>query len=173
MKVLSWGLLIFCLAFFIHLLIWKIRIPRGQTKLLLKIFFSVLVMSLFSLKLAASFNPDFARYAPEGFLAYIHIALFVLSLALVYIATYSAIEADSPSLVMVMNIAGEGLEGLSKEGLMETITDDLLIKPRIRDLVNAKLIYLDSGRYKVSKKGVLFIYTFILYRKLINLPKGG
>lgn len=106
-------------------------------------------------------------------MAYLHIALLVVSLALFYITTYSAIEADSPSLVMAMNIAQEGLKGLSKEQLFQTVSDDILIKPRIIDLVNARLIYLDSDRYKITKKGAYFIRIFILYRRLINLPKGG
>jgi hypothetical protein len=173
MKILFWGLFIFSLAFFIHLVIWKIRIPKAQTKLLLKIFLLALAMSLFLLWFVSSLDAEFAIYAPRGLSSYFHIGLLVISLALVYIATYSAIEADSPSLVMVMNIAKGGLKGLNKEELLESFTNEALISPRIRDLMNAKLIYSNSDKFKISKKGTLFISAFVLYRKLMNLPKGG
>lgn len=174
MKVLFWGLFIFCLTFFIHLIIWKIRIPKGQIKLLLKLFFFVLAMSLFFLWFISSLNSNFAIYVPEGFLAYIHIALFVISLALVYITTYSALEADSPSLVMVMNIAKAGIQGLSKEELETSLDDNLLIKPRIKDLIESKMISIDKNdRYTITQRGIFFIRIFIFYRNLLRLDKGG
>lgn len=163
MKILLWGLIIFFLSFFLHLVIWKIHLPKKQTKALLQIFFGILIMSILILTRVSFFK----------FWEYVHISLFFISLALAYVITYSAIEADSPSLVIIMNIIKTGQEGLDKGRLYEMMTDELLVIPRIRDLVNDKMVYLDKYKYKLTLKGLLFVSIFIYYRKLLNAEKGG
>ena len=173
MKVLLWGITIFCAALFIHLMIWKIRLPRRQTKALLKIFFITLFAYLLSFWFISRFSMNFTLFLPQKFSEYFHIFIFFVSLTLAYITTYSAVEVDSPSLLIVMNIAKPGKEGLDKEKLKQIINDDLLIKPRIRDLVTDRLVYLDTDRYKLSRGGFFLGRIFIFYRKLLNLEKGG
>lgn len=104
---------------------------------------------------------------------YMHIAVFFTSLALAYIANYSAIEVDSPSLLITKIIGYSGAKGVSKEELLNVMTDDTLLKPRVRDLVEDKLIDLDMDKYKLTLRGRLLARTFIFYRKLLNAQKGG
>jgi predicted transcriptional regulator len=103
----------------------------------------------------------------------LHIVLFCTSLALAYITTYSAVEVDSPSLIMVMNIAEASKEGLDKNKIQQIITDETLIKPRIKDLVEKGMIYLDVDKYKLTPRGLLLTRLFIFYRELLNTGKGG
>jgi hypothetical protein len=110
---------------------------------------------------------------PQKIPEYLHICLIFISLTLSYMITYSALEADSPTLVMVMTIEKAGQEGLDKKEFDSILNDDLLIKPRIRDLITDKMAYLDEEKYKLTSKGVLFARIFILYRRLLNAPKGG
>lgn len=173
MEILFWGLAIFCFAFILHLLVWKICVPKSTIKVLLLIFFSCLVVSLIFLFFASALFVDFFLRIPNNFIDYVYITMLFVSLSLVYIASYSAIEADSPSLVVVMSIAKSSPDGLSKEGLLEMFTDDLLVKPRIKDLVNSKMIHLESNSYKLTNKGALFVKVFILFRKFLSLSKGG
>lgn len=163
MKTLFLGTTIFCAAFFLHLLIWKISMPKRQRKMLLEIFLGTLIVSFVILRGIVQLT----------ILEYVHIALFFIALTTAYIITYSAIEVDSPSLVMVMHIAQAGPAGLDKEKFGQLMNDDVLIKPRLEDLLTDKMIYLDSGRYKLTKTGFLFVRPFILYRKLLRLEKGG
>lgn len=173
MRILFWGLSIFGLAFFSHIVIWKISLPKRQMKILLHLFFSILITSIFCLSFLSLVFSNFHNYAPRGFVEYIHIVIFFVTISLVYITTYSAIEADSPSLVMVMKIAESGSGGLNKDKLFELMTDDILIKPRLRDLINAGMVCVHDNTYKITRKGILFVYIFIFYRKILNLSKGG
>ena len=173
MKTLFWGTALFCVALLLHLVIWKVHIPQRQTKALLQIFFGTLIIGILTLWVILSLIARFSLLSPKNFPEYFHIFLFFTSLTLGYIITYSGVEADSPSLLMVMEIAKSAPDGFSKKKLFDMLSDDLLIKPRIRDLINVKMIYIDGDKYKLTVRGILFVRIFILYRKLLNLPKGG
>jgi len=173
MTVLFWGLMIFGLSFLLHFIIWKIHIPQKQTKALLEVFFSSLIVCT-AILLISSFNYSRVRsISPAGFREYFHLYIFFISLMLAYIVNYSALEVDSPTLTMVISIANKGKNGLDKQELLVLMSDGLLVKPRIDDLVSSNMIYLEEGKYKLTRNGSLFAHIFIFYRKLLNLPKGG
>ena len=173
MKILIYGTIIFCLALSIHLVVWKIRIPKGQTKTLLKIFFGTLFVCLIVVWVASKTIINLNSLLLKQSSEYLHIFIYFTSIALAYIVTYSAVEVDSPSLVIVMNLAKSRKEGLDKEKLKQLINDDLLVKPRIRDLVDDKMANFNSGKYKLTARGLFLIRMFIFYRKLLNAGKGG
>lgn len=173
MLVLIYSLLLFSLAFIIHVVFWKIYLPKRQTKVLLQIFFGILSAGILSLISISFFVSEVDNIVPQKIPEYLHICLIFISLTLSYMITYSALEADSPTLVMVMTIEKSGDRGLDKEEFDRILNDDLLIKPRIRDLITDKMAYLDGEKYKLTSKGILFALIFIFYRRLLNAPKGG
>lgn len=173
MLVFLYDLILFFLAFILHLVLWKIHLPKRQTKALLQIFFGTLIVGILFLINISSFVPEAGDLIPQKTSEYFHISLFFISLTLSYMITYSALEADSPTLVMVMTIEKAGQEGLDKKEFDQKLNDDILVKPRIRDLITDKMAYLDGEKYKLTSKGVLFARIFILYRRLLNAPKGG
>lgn len=173
MLVLIYSLLLFSTAFIFHVVLWKIRLPKRQTKVLLQIFFGILSAGILSLICISFFVSEVDNIVPQKIPEYLHICLIFISLTLSYMITYSALEADSPTLVMVMTIEKSGDRGLDKEEFDSILNDDLLIKPRIRDLITDKMAYLDGEKYKLTSKGVLFARIFILYRRLLKAPKGG
>lgn len=165
MNVLGYGLLAFLFAFLIHFIIWKVRVPKkNQTVVLLEIFFGVLVLSVF-LKGTSSFY---------DFLAYIFL---YISLTFAYITTYSAIEVDSPSVTMILTIAKESTKdsnvGLDREAFYSRMNNEVLIVPRIKDLVKDKMIFFEKDKYRLTAKGLFLVNIFIWWRKLMNAPKGG
>ncbi len=163
MNILYYETIIFFFAFLVHLLIWRSGLPKkNHTLLLLNIFFGIFIASIF-LKVVLLPKPaDYWR-------------LFLLhsSLTLAYIATYSAIEVDSPSLVILLNIAQSSSGGLSKERLYAIMPNETIVVPRITDLVNDKMVFIDKDKYKLSPKGVFLISVFIFFRELLKAPKGG
>lgn len=173
MKVLLWGLIFFALAFLIHFIIWKVHSPKSQIKVLLQIFFGTLIIGSIGLWSFAVHLKNLGFYTPDTLPEFIHISLFFISLTLAYIVTYTAVEVDSPSMVMVMQIDNAGPDGLEKMAFTRTMTDDILVKPRIRDLVTAKIAYKDDNKYRLTPKGVLLARIFIFYRKLMNNPSRG
>lgn len=173
MKVLVGGMLLFCFAIGLQLIIWKIHLPRRQTKTLLRIFFSVLIFGFVVFLCLPYFYPGFIKFCPSEISEYVHISFFFISLTLAYIITYSAIEVDSPSLLMINEIASAGLKGLDKTAFMRSMSDEILVKPRLKDLINDNMAYLDGDKYKLTLKGTVLAGVIILYRRILGLPKGG
>jgi hypothetical protein len=173
MKVLVFGFTIFCLAFMVHLIIWKIRLPKRQVKTMLLLFFATLLSSTLILSNAPASFKFFNLTAPDNIWEYLHICLFFISLTLAYMITYSALEADSPSLVMVMAINNAEPEGLDKNKFGELMSDETLVMPRIRDVLTDKMAYMDGDRYRLTPKGAFMARMFILWRRLINAPEDG
>ena len=174
MKVLCWGIFLWCLGFLLHVILWKIYLPRKHTKALLQIFLGTVCLGLVIIFWSAQESGSIQRIAPEHLAEYLHIALLVISFTLAYIITYSALEADSPSLVMIMKIANAGVEGVGKTRFEQLMSDDLLILPRIRDLLRDNLVYQDGEKYKLTAKGVVFARIFIIYRRVLKVDhKGG
>lgn len=155
-----------------HLIVWKIKVPKRQTKTILQTFFGTWFIGIF----IAYLNSDFSILGfsvPTGFLSLLHITLFQISLTLAYMITYSAMEADSPTLVMIMKIANAGLQGLEKSELDKALTDNILVIPRIQDLLRDKLAHLNNGKYQLTPKGTLLVRIFICYRNLLKAQQGG
>ena len=173
MKILFWGLAIFFIAFILHLIIWRRPGAKISIKLLLRIFMGALVMILALLWASSLFNAELRRVAPSDLLEYLQTVLFYIALSLSYVITYSAIEASSPSIVMILEIAKNGKRGMRKNDFENMMSDEILIKPRIEDLLNDKLISKDEDRYRIMPAGSMFVRPFIFYRALLNLGKGG
>jgi hypothetical protein len=163
MNVLIAGSLLFVIALLLHLAVWRLRYPANPIKTLILLFGSVALLGIIFLSWYASYTA----------IQYMHIVLFFLSLFISYLITYSAIEADSPSLVIVLRIARCGKEGLPSESIKETLGNDLLIEPRLKDLLEAKLVDLSGLTYKINGKGRLFLLPFVIYRNFLGLGKGG
>jgi hypothetical protein len=173
MKVLLFGSALFFIAFIIHFIVWKLRLPKRQTKTMLQIFFITMTAGITGFRLMPGLINIFGISSPQTLPELLHIAQFFISLTLAYMITYSAIEADSPSLVMVLRIHRAGGTGLKKDIFEKEMSDELLIEPRVKDLLLDKMAFLDGNIYKLTTKGSLFAKIFIFYRRLLNAPMGG
>ncbi len=173
MNKLVYVIFLFILAFIIHFIIWRVSLPKkNHTIGLLKIFFGVLIAGIFFSRIYSSVS-FLGLSLPQGFSEYLLISFSYGALVLAYIVSYSAIEVDSPSLLIVLYISKAASSGLTKEKIEKIMTNDFLVRPRIDDLLRDKMLFLDKGIYRITPKGVLLANIFIFYRKLLNAPKGG
>jgi hypothetical protein len=163
MSVLVSGVLLFAIALLLHLAAWRIHYPRNPIKVIILLFGSVALAGVVFLFFRASYTITQC----------LHILLLFFSLFTCYLLTYSAIQADSPSLVIVLKISEAGKNGLPQESLKGSLGDHLLIEPRLKELVEAHLVDLDGQIYKINKKGRLFVLPFVIYRNFLGLAKGG
>ena len=163
MNVLVWSMALLALAFGLHLAIWRIRLPVRQTRALLTVFFGVLAGGLVA----------FAAAGAAGPAELLHVGLFFVSVTLAYTITYSALEADSPSLVMILAIADAGDDGLDQHSFDQAMTDEILVAPRVRDLLRDHLASLDGETYRITPKGRRFVRIFLVHRGLLGAGKGG
>ena len=174
MKVFINGIFLFLLAFILHFVIWKVRIPKRQIKALLLIFYSTLIAGLMIVKQDYFTIPFMNVYAPSSLFEYIHISLLFISITFVYIELYSTLETGSPSLIIITNIAKAGPEGLDKELLersMDLLINNKLIEDRLRCIIRDNMVYIDERKFMLTCKGNLFIRVLIFYRKLLKITE--
>jgi len=173
MSVLVFSLLLTAVAFIIHFIIWKIRLPVHQKSILIYIFGVTLIAGLgFLFKFRENISL-LGTNAPRELHEYFQICIFFISVSLAYMVTYSALEADSPSLVMIMTIANSGKEGLSQKNFEEKINNNTLIIPRLKDTLSEKLAYLKEDKYNLTPKGRIISTIFMVYREIIKREKKG
>ena len=131
-----------------------------------------MIGTLFLFKYTMSIN-IFSIHPPVSVPEYFQLWLYFVSLTLAYMITYSAIEVDSPSLLIIMKISEAGPIGLTKDQLKYEMDDSVLIKPRIEDMLLDRMTELKQGRFQLTMKGVLLARPFIFYRNLMSAGKGG
>jgi len=171
LPVFFWGLTIPTSAFIIQIIWWRIHLPRYQTKTVIGIFIGLLVLVLGFLFFG---RPDIGPLAPMSLWQYLHISILNISLLCAWVITYSAFEADSPTLVMVARLLKAGPKGVSEKDLLDSMSDEVLLVPRVNDLIRDHLATLDDkGRYHLTGKGHLFLTLVYGYRKLLGAPTGG
>ena len=174
MILLFWGVALFFIAFLIQLLFWKVWFPRRQAKTLLVLFFTTFIFGFVWILTLSPALPSLGIYPPQHIEEYLHIGLFYWVFTMAYLITYSAVEVDSPSLIMTMAIHKAGKKGLPVNVFKKSMTDEILVIPRVNDLVHDKIAILENNIYKLSFKGIVLAKIFNSYRSLLRLKdKGG
>lgn len=91
-----------------------------------------------------------------------------------WVITYSAFEAESPTLVMADRLLRAGHDGVRKEDLAASMSDEVLLVPRVEDLVRDQMATVDEqGRYHLTPKGRLMLTIIYGYKKLLGASSGG
>lgn len=152
---------------------WRVHLPKRQTKVICLLFFGFLCSgSLVFWKHGTELSVLGLR-PPDNLAQFLQFWLYYVSLTLAYVITYSAVEADSPSLIIIMKIAETGTRGLSREGLEALIDDEILVGARLEDLLTDEMAELRGGKYRLKTKGTVMAQLFRFYRKVMGAKKGG
>ena len=173
MAGITYGSLLIFAAFFLHLIIWQIRVPKRQTRALMQCFLGVFVVGSFIFRYYSPAISVFGLHPPVALTEYFSIGFYFISITLAYIITYSAIEADSPSLMIIMKIHEASESGLNMESLKADLNNSRVILPRLKDLLIDKMAELEEGKYRLRVKGRLMAKLFSSYRNLMVTGKGG
>ena len=101
------------------------------------------------------------------------ILLLYLAVSGVYIQTYPAIQAWSPSLLMTY-IIGKNKQPISIDEIRKMINRENLIKDKIYELENEGLINIcpKDNSICLTAWGRLLSGIFLSYRKIIRLEEG-
>jgi hypothetical protein len=134
----------------------------------------VLILSLSSFYAFNSFlYVDWLWVLPQTFIDSFSFIMLYTALAVSYVTTYSAVQADSPSLTMLLKIEEGGSRGLARDELEAHLNDEVIIIPRLNDLVTGKLVIYDNRRYIIGPRGSMLAKSHILYRRLLRMEKGA
>ena len=146
-----------------HFVIWKARLPKRQIRTLLIICTAVFLPWLvFSL----------VRHVLP--LTVAHIGLYFWSISLSYIVTYSAIEADSPTLSLMRFIGDSGSTGRSDEEITCFMEERPFLGARLAALIKSGLVREQDDRYVVAGRKSFAFRLILSFRILYgSIPKGG
>jgi predicted permease len=174
MSTVAFALGLFAVTFLVHLVWWRIRIPRRQTATILLLFFAALPIGV----VAARSIPTLAPRVPTTFWGLLLVAQFHYGAALAYACINSALQHDSPALMVVTYVALAGAKGRTRDEVRTILRDDVLIEPRIREFAAGGIIELAGlgkagGRYRLTPRGLRFLRTMTLVRNVFRLPRGG
>jgi len=165
------GLLL--LAFVLHVIVWRLRVPKRQGRGIVCVFLLTLIAGL-ALGVTTEYaKGNFWDHAFDQMISSSNWILLYISYTLAYLISFTAIEADSPSLVMVKQIMESGEKGLIPETLEKRIVNDDLVMPRIGDLLRDKMIIKERGHLVLTAKGRFLSQLFMYQRTLFRLGPGG
>lgn len=108
--------------------------------------------------------PSLLGAMPSTVGEWLHVAVVYVPVSLAYIASYSAVEEDSPSLRIVRYVADAGASGRSRDDLSSILNNDVLLGSRFEAMVRDGLVVESGGRYALTRRGKrlarLFTVTF-------------
>ena len=172
MRALVGALLAFPLLLAAQIAVWRLRRGGGHYAPLLGLALGVLVVSLAGFAGLAGPGP-LACWLPASPPEAWTFAMLYGALVLAYMVTYSAVQADSPTMAILLRVEAAGLRGCSPAELLAELDDRVLVVPRLEDLVASGLAARQGERYAVRPGGALLARTYIAYRRLLRMEKGG
>lgn len=154
---------LFAVSLLAHIIIWRVRCPDRQIRALLIIFAVV-----FGLWLAAGLMFSVA------IVDVLHVALFYASLGLCYVITYTAIEADSPTLGLIHFLAEAKTRGRSMDEIRRFMALRPFVRARLAALARSGLIREEGSRYVAVGQPPLSFRVILGFRRLYGpISKGG
>lgn len=146
----------------IHLLVWRLFRPKNHISLVL-LLFGILP---FPLIIASCFV--FAHGLAESILIFVG----YYALAGIYVQTYPAIQAFSPSLRVILMI-GHSSHGLSMQEIESRLSKVNVNMERFEDLFRESFIKEERGMLMLLPKGKILARIFVSYRNFLGLPLGA
>jgi hypothetical protein len=167
MAAIFWAVPLGILAFAVHVLIWRASRPRNSGVALLAVFVVVGMLG------GGAFLLWGWHSGTIDWLAGAQTLLLYLAGMAAYINTYPAIEADSPSLVLMQELRRAGEKGMSRAGIHQMFNDEVVFTPRVLDLVNENMAIREGDHLRLTAKGWAIARIFGTFRRLTGRPRGG
>jgi hypothetical protein len=173
MRFVAPGLFAFALLIAAHIVVWRIRRPAGQYVALAILAVGVLAVTLAAPRIAAGALGAALDWLPRSPLEHVTAIGLYASLVLSYVTTYSAVQADSPTMTILLDIERSGAAGCTRDELRARLDDRVLVVPRLDDLVAGRLVRLEHGRYVVTSGGIAMSAPHVAFRRWLKMEKGG
>lgn len=161
---------LFTACFVLHVLVWRVRLPRRQLPtllLLLLVVFPPLVLG------ACALVPALRAHLPSDAPGWILVATFHLGFSLGYAVTYTALEEDSPTLCLLLHVARAGSAGLSTTETRAFLLQGGVLEQRLRSAYAGDLLLEREGRLHLTPQGARLARVFLLAQRILGLPVGG
>lgn len=156
--------------FAVHLAWWRVALPRRQRAVLLGFF----LLGGLALAPLAGLLLFWFGLEPLSFVQWLNVGLAVVAFALAYVVTYSALEADSPTLSLVRYIASSGSAGVREEELRDFMASRPFVGARLSALVEEGMVLEREGRIHLAEHPYTLFKLVLLHReKVLGLTHHG
>ena len=156
--------------FAVHLVWWRVALPRRQRATLLGLF----LIGGLALAPVVAFLLGWLGFGDLSVVQSLNVGLAVVAFALAYVVTYSALEADSPTLSLVRYIAAAGAGGVREEELCEFMASRPFVGARLSALVDEGMVHEREGRIHLAEHPYTLFKMVLLHReKVLGLTHHG
>ena len=162
-QVLWLGFALFLLCLSLHIIVWRRWHPQRHSPALLGVFLLPLIPF-------GAFLLWICKGASLSDLA--AIGLLHLALSCAYIQMYPAVQAFSPTLVILVLVKRSMPLGMTREELLSRLNDNFLLEARVHDLVDAQLVHETGDQLELTSRGSRLIRSFITFRRTLGLGMG-
>lgn len=152
-----------------HIIYWRIRRPADDV-LALALFVGMIPLILSSIAYLHYFTVtatsawlDLNQLLPLGALAIMHMIF-----ALVYMSAYTAAQAASPTVLIVL-LAQNDHAGTTKKDIEGHLTDDLVCGNLVQAAIHEKFVTEQNGNLVLGGRGRVLLILGRLARKLAGL----
>jgi hypothetical protein len=163
MNLLFSTLLPLSIAFSIQLVWWRINLPKHQGKVLLMIFLATgVVFYGFQYFVLAE---DLLKISATSF------SYCVITLG--YLISYTAIEAESPTSLILLNLKKAEPKGLELKDLEGIITDELFFNDRLSSLSRSHYVSCNQEKMTITEQGRKYLRFFTFPKRMLGISEGG
>lgn len=160
MKVFLVLVFLLGLLFILHLTWWRIARPRRGRPVLLGLF----IVGGVLLAPVVGFLLSWIGIEPLSFIQWLNVGLGTVAFALAYVVTYSALEADSPTLSLIRHIASSGRAGLREAELREFMSARPFLGARIAALIEEGMVQQREERIHLADHPYTLFRLVLLHR---------
>jgi hypothetical protein len=159
--------LLLAVAFAVHLIWWRLKVPRRQPLALLVLFLTVALCGFATIYAADLFAGELPL--PRLLLA----VLLFGSIGVVYLILFSAMEEDSPSLTLIRLISEAGPRGIHRAQLLKAVEGHSYIKVRIDMMISDGMAVETATGLRLASQGLWLSSLVLFYRKMLARTKVG
>jgi hypothetical protein len=153
---------LFAIAFAVHVVWWRLKVPRRQLFALLVLFLVVAIAGFTTIHAVGLFPGQLPL--PRFLLA----VLLFGGVCVVYLVAFTAMEEDSPSLTLLRLISEAGSRGIHREELMRVVERHSFIKVRIDLMVADGMAVETPTGLRLGTQGLWLSSLVLFYRKLLG-----
>ena len=160
------GLILFFSGFTFHVIWWRIARPHDDIRALI---LSFLVGPAVLAGLQFFFMPGYGSLRET-----IAAVLVTVAIGAFYIMWYPAAQAASPTMLLVLQVAGAAKDGgATRTALRAAFDDELLCRQSISNLVHEHFAEEREGKLFVAARGAFLLRMLNTWRGLLGLKYGS
>jgi predicted permease len=158
---------LFAMTFAIHVIWWRLKVPRRQSFALAMLFLSTAVCGFAVVYVADPFSGELPL--PRLLLA----VLLFGGVGLVYLILFSAVEQDSPSFALIRLISEAGRRGIHRNDLMRIMRRHSHTRARIELMISDGMAMETPTGLRLASQGLWLSRVVLFYRKLLARKTVG